>query len=297
MNKALIIALPLLALAATAARAQDHSGHGGHAGHIMPAAGEGGASADTPAPAPAAIPAPDAPTDHAADAYYDPAEMARARKALRYEAGGMPNSKLMIDRLEWLPGPGAESYAWEVEGWTGGDIDRFAVKSKGEGAFGGKAEKIELQAVWFHALDPWFNLRAGVRQDLQPRPRRTHAVLAIEGLAPYWFEVEGEIFLSNKGEVKARAEASYDQRITQSLVLQPRVEMNLSAQDVPELEMGSGFTSVEAGLRLRYELTREFAPYIGLNWEQKMGRTARYARDEGEKPGALRFVAGLRLWF
>lgn len=287
MRGAVLALLPFLALTPLAARAQDHSGH---AGHVIPAA-------DTPADAPAAAPAPEAPTDHAADTYYDPVEMARAREGLRYESGGMPNDMLMIDRLEWRPGPGQHGYNWEIEGWTGGDIDRLAIKSKGEGAFGGKAEKIELQLGWLHAIDPWFNVRAGVRQDLQPRPNRTQAVLAIEGLAPYWFEVEGELFVSQKGEVTARGEASYDQRLTQSLILQPRAEVNLSAQDIPELETGSGLTSVELGLRLRYEIVREFAPYVGVNWEQKMGRTARYARDEDEKPGALRFVAGVRFWF
>jgi copper resistance protein B len=292
VRAALLIALPLLALAAPAAYAQDHSGHTGHMGHAMPAPDEA-----TPAQQTANTPAPDAPKDHAADAYFDPAEMAEARKLLNYETGGMPNNKLMIDQLEWVPGRGADGYAWEAEGWIGGDIDRFAIKSKAEGAFGGSIEHLEFQAGWFHALDPWFNLHAGIRQDFQPRPRRTHAVLAIEGLAPYWFEVEGELFLSHKGEVTARAEASYDQRITQRLILQPAVELNLSAQDMPELETGAGFTAIEAGLRLRYELVREFAPYVGINWERKLGRTARYARLHGEDVDALRFVAGIRLWF
>ncbi len=291
MRATLLIALPLLALAAPAAYAQDHSGHAGHMGHAMPA------SEAAPADKPADMPAPDAPKDHAADAYFDPAEMAKSRKLLNYETGGMPNSKLIIDQLEWVPGRGADGYAWEAEGWIGGDIDRLAIKSKAEGAFGGSLEHMELQAGWFHALDPWFNLHAGVRQDFQPRPRRTHAVLAIEGLAPYWFEVEGELFLSHKGEVTARAEASYDQRITQRLILQPNAELNLSAQDMPELETGAGLTSIEAGLRLRYELVREFAPYVGINWERKLGRTARYARLHGEDVDALRFVAGVRLWF
>ncbi|MET0366054.1 MAG: copper resistance protein B [Sphingobium sp.] len=286
MRRALLIALPLLALAATGAQAQDHASHMGHA-----------MRSEAAADAPATAPAPDAPKDHAADAYYDPAEMAMARKGLRYEGGGMSNSMLMIDRLEWQPGPGADGYAWEAEGWTGGDIDRFAFKSKGEGAFGATPEKIEMQAGWLHAIDPWFNVRAGVRQDFQPRPRRTYGVIAVEGLAPYWFEVEGEVFLSQKGEVTARGEASYDQRITQSLILQPRAEVNLSAQDVPELDMGAGLTSVELGLRLRYEIVREFAPYVGVNWERKLGETARYARAEDENPGALRFVAGIRFWF
>lgn len=284
------IMLPLLMFASTAATAQDETNHQGHMGHGQPVE-------PSAADIPAATSAPAAPQDHAADAIYDPTEMAKARKMLRYEAGGMPGSMLLIDRLEWRPGPGAHSYAWEVEGWTGGDIDRLAFKSKGEGSFDGKAEKIELQAGWAHAIDPWFDVRVAVRQDLQPSPRRTHAVLAIEGLAPYWFEVEGEVFLSQKGEVTARAEASYDQRLTQSLILQPSAELNLSAQDVPELELGSGISSVELGLRLRYEFAREFAPYVGVNWERMLGRTARYARADGEKPEALRFVTGIRFWF
>lgn len=291
MRAALLIALPLLAFAAPPVHAQHHAGHQAPP-QVSPADGEAAVS-----DAPAATPAPDAPKDHAADAYFDPAEMAEARKLLRYETGGMPNSKLMVDQLEWSPGRGADGYAWEVEGWYGGDIDRFAIKSKGEGAFGGSLEKLEVQAGWFHALDAWFNLRAGVRQDFEPRPRRTHAVLAIEGLAPYWFEVEGELFLSHKGELTARAEASYDQRITQRLILEPNAELNLSAQDMPDLDTGAGFTSVEAGLRLRYEVVREFAPYVGVAWERKLGRTARYARLHGEDAAALAFVAGIRLWF
>lgn len=223
--------------------------------------------------------------------------MAAARKALRKEAGGMGASMLMLDRLEWRPAGGADGYEWELEGWTGGDIDRLAIKSRGEGTFGGPLESAEVQLGWNRALDPWFNLRMAVRQDLQPRPRRTHAVLAIEGLAPYWFEVEGEVFLSHKGEVTARAEASYDQRITQSLILQPAAELNISAQNMPELEQGAGLTSIELGLRLRYEIVREFAPYIGLNWERKLGQAADHARTGGEKPGSLRFVGGIRFWF
>ncbi len=288
-----MIAAPLLMAAATQAHAQDHGGHGHHA---MPAA-ETMTTAAPPAVRPATAPTPSAASDHAADAFYDPAAMAQAREALRLESGGMPHSKLMIDRLEWRPGPGRDRYAWELEGWIGGDIDRLAVKSKAEGAIGGKAENIEAQAGWSHALDPWFNVRAGVRQDLQPRPRRTHAVLAIEGLAPYWFEVEGEIFLSQKGEVTARAEASYDQRLTQSLIVQPRAELNLSASRIPALETGAGATSLELGLRLRYEFVREFAPYLGLNWERKLGQTARYARDRAEDTGGLGVVMGTRFWF
>ncbi len=263
----------------------EHHGHSMHQGPVMAPAREG---ASPPVP----------PSDHAADAIFDPAAMARARRALRREAGGMTASMLMFDRLEWRPVRGDDGYAWEVEGWTGGDLDRLAIKSKGEGALGGgPVEKAEFQVGWSHAIDPWFNLRTGVRQDFQPRPRRTQAVLAIEGLAPYWFEVEGELFLSHKGEVTARVEASYDQRLTQRLILQPAAELNISAQAMSDLHQSAGFTSAELGLRLRYEITREFVPYVGLHWERRFGRTADHARAEGEKPGNLHFVTGVRLWF
>lgn len=294
MSRAWMLALaPLLAAAPPALAQEDHSVHGGHESHD----GHAGHGAPAQPFGPAPSPAPSPPADHAADAWFDPAAMAAARAALRKESGGMGASMLMIDRLEWRPARGANGYAWEVEGWAGGDIDRLAFKSKGEGVSGARPEQAEVQAGWSHALDPWFNLRLGVRQDLRPRPMRTQAVLAVEGLAPYWFEVEGEAFVSHKGEVTARAEASYDQRITQSLILQPAAELNLSAQHMPELDTGAGLTSIELGLRLRYEVVREFAPYVGLHWERKLGETARLHRAKGEDPDSLRLVAGVRFWF
>lgn len=294
MKVALFFALPLLTVALPI-QAQDHAGHAMPPVAASPDTGTGGVPAA--APTPARTPVPVAPGDHAADAYYDPAAMARARARLRYESGGMPNNMLLLDRLEWRPGPGADGYAWEGEGWIGGDIDRLAFKSEGEGSVGGRMEQAEVQALWSHALDPWFNLQAGVRQDFRPEPRRTYATVGIEGLAPYWFELEGQLFLSDKGEASARAEASYDQRISQRLIAQPAVEVNISAQDVPELGLGSGITSVEAGMRVRYEIIREFAPYVGVHWERKLGATADYARDEGESTDSIRFVAGIRFWF
>src|SRR3546814_10668530 len=116
-------------------------------------------------------------------------------------------------------------------------------------------------------------------------------------LAPYLFEVEGALFLSNKGDLLGRLEGYYDQRITQRLVLQPRVELNLSAQDVPENRLGSGLTNAELGFRLRYEITRQFAPYIGVSYDAKTGRSADFARTDGEEPTTTSFVAGVRHWF
>ena len=271
---------------------EDHSAHqapaaDAHAGHDGPAS-DGDIPTGTVPPVPA---------DHAADAFYNSAEMARARAAMLKESGGMAFSQLMLDRLEYRMGKGAAGYHWEGEGWIGGDINRFAFKTEGEGAFGGPLERAEVQALYSRAIDPWFNLEAGVRHDIRPDPRRTYAVVGIEGLAPYWFEVSAQAFLSNRGDAHLRLEGSYDQRITQRLILQPAAEINVAAQDVPELGIGSGVSDVELGLRLRYEFAREFAPYLGVNWERKLGDTARFARADGERASATSLVMGVRFWF
>ncbi|MEV5020382.1 copper resistance protein B [Sphingobium sp. LMA1-1-1.1] len=300
----------LLAAAAFPARAQDHGqmdhgqmDHGAmeqedHSAHQAPAAdahaGHDGPASDGDIPAGTA---PSVPADHAADAFYNSAEMARARAAMLKESGGMAFSQLMLDRLEYRMGKGADGYHWEGEGWIGGDINRFAFKTEGEGAFGGPLERAEVQALYSRAIDPWFNLEAGVRHDIRPDPRRTYAVVGIEGLAPYWFEVSAQAFLSNRGDAHLRLEGSYDQRISQRLILQPAAEINVAAQDVPELGIGSGVSDVELGLRLRYEFAREFAPYVGVNWERKLGDTARFARADGERASATSLVMGVRFWF
>jgi copper resistance protein B len=268
-----------------------------HAGHAMPAA-PGAWPAMTGAPLPVGdAPAPPPPTDHLADAVYGGASMDRARDLLRLEHGGMRLSKTMIDRLEVRPDRGPDGYAWEGEFRYGGDIDRLVVKSEGEGAFGQHLEEAEVQALYSRAIGPYFDLQAGVRQDVQPRPRRTYATVGFEGLAPYWFELEGALFLSNKGDLSARLEGSYDLRVTQRLILEPRVEVNLQAQDVPELGEGSGLSDVEAGLRLRYEIRREFAPYVGVHYARTFGDTADFARAAGEDRDDLRVVLGVRAWF
>lgn len=258
-----------------------------HAGHAMPADDDSVPKGIAPPP----------PRDHAAKAFYSPAEMARARAAMLKENGGMTYSQVMLDRLEYRMGKGADGYHWEGEGWIGGDINRFAFKTEGEGVVGGPLESAEVQALYSRAIDPWFNVQAGVRHDIRPDPQRSYAVIGIEGLAPYWFEVEAQAFLSNKGDAHLRLEASYDQRITQRLILQPAAEVNIAAQDVPEIGVGSGLSDVELGLRLRYEFAREFAPYVGVNWERKLGDTARFARADGERASATSFVMGIRFWF
>ena len=232
----------------------------------------------------------------AADAIWGAEAMAPSRAALTHENGGQTFAKLLIDRLEYQAHDGPDGYAWEGQAWFGGDFDKFALKSEGEGTFGGEAEQAELQALWSHAIGPWVDLNAGVRHDFAG-PERTHLVLGLQGLVPYQFEVDGSVFLSDKGDLTARAEAELDQRITQRLILQPRAEMNFSAQDIPELGVGAGLDRAEVGLRLRYELAREFAPYVGASQEWRIGGSADYARQRGEAVSTTNFVAGVRFWF
>lgn len=308
---------PLLIGVASPAMAQDHSDYAGHAGHMdhanhatpatVPAEPENAHSGHDmhaghtmPTEAPAQIgntPAPLPPTDHAADQIHDPVAMAKAREALLLESGGMQFNMVMIDRAEIQFRDGEEGYAWEGEAWFGGDINRLKLKFSGEGDIDGAIEEAELQALYSRALDPWWNVVAGMRHDIRPDPSRTYAVIGVEGLAPYWFHLEGLAFLSEKGDVHLRAEASVDQRITQRLILQPAAEVNFALQDVPALHVGAGLTDFELGTRLRYEIKPEFAPYIGVEWHRKTGETARLARLGGEDVSAINIVAGIRFWF
>jgi copper resistance protein B len=279
-----------------------------HAGHQMPAmpamdaqapvdahAGHEPDKADPPVgpPSAAAMSGP----SHAADAIFGASAMAPAREIVRMEHGAITSSMILIDQLEALIGKGKDGYAWSAQGWYGGDIDRLWVKTEGESRFGERVESAEVQALWSHALDPWWNLQAGIRQDLRAGPDRTYAVVGIQGLAPYWFEVDGALFLSDKGDVTARIEAEYDLRLTQKLILQPAAEFNLSAQHVPELGIGSGLSTTEVGLRLRYQFVPEFAPYIGVKYERAYGDTADFRRAQDEKTGGWKFLVGIRSWF
>lgn len=269
----------------------DMSG-GTHAGGAMP----GMAMTGTALPAGHA-PAPPPPMDHYADRQFPASEMGRARRDMMREQGGRNFSQVMFNLAEVQVRNGKDGYRWDGEGWFGGDINRLTVKSEGEGVFRDGVDSAEVQALYSRAVGPYFNLQAGVRQDFQPTPARTYATVGFEGLAPYWFEVEGAAFLSNKGDLLGRVEGYYDQRITQRLILQPRVEINLAAQDVPENRLGAGLTDAELGLRLRYEISRQFAPYIGVSYEAKTGRTADFARADGKKSTSTSLMAGVRFWF
>ena len=248
---------------------------------------------EVPAGAP---PAP--PSDYAADHLFPPTAMAAARRQLRREHGGgeTPYAKVMANLLEYGAGAGANSYRWSGEAWLGGDIHRLVLKSEGEGKRAGGIESAELQALYSRAVGVYTDLQIGVRQDFEPHAR-TYLTVGAESLLPYWFEAEGAAFLSDKGDLSARIEGSYDLRLTSRLLLQPRAELNFAVQNDAATQTGSGLSDAELGLRLRYEIRREFAPYVGVSYERKFGRTADYSRAAGDDVEDTRLVFGVRAWF
>jgi copper resistance protein B len=263
-------------------------------GHCTPPAA--GAAEGTNLPAGAGLPPP-VPTDRAADAIYGPAAMGMARHHLALHHGSQSFSMVMLNIAELKIKDGHDAYEWGGEAWYGGDINRLVVKTEGEGALDGGVESAEVQALYSRAIGPYFDLQAGLRYDFAPDPSRVYAAVGFEGLAPGFFDVEGTLFLSDRGELMGRLEGYYDQRITQRLILQPRAEMNFAAQDSADIGVGAGLSEAEIGLRLRYDIAREFAPYVGVQYERVFGKTRDFLRDEGEATGGWSFLAGIRAWF
>lgn len=289
------------------ASAETADPHAGHAMPIPPAPGPAAAenphagheAADESTPAEETIPQtppPPPPTDHAADRDYNPATMAAARTLLQHEHGDVRYSKVIAKLAEYQSRSGPDGYRWDGQASFGEDVNRLLLKSEGEGTRGQGVEAAELQALYSRAVTPFFDLHAGVRQDFKPRDR-TYVTVGVEGLAPYWLDVEGAVFVSTKGEVLARAEGAFDLRLTQRWILQPRAELNFAAQDTRATQIGSGLSNAELGLRLRYEIRREFAPYIGVSYDHRFGKTADYARAAGEDPEVTSLVVGVRAWF
>lgn len=205
------------------------------------------------------------------------------------------NSMLLINQLEWQGGDG-NAQSWDIKGWVGGDIDRLWLRSEGERS-AGRTESAEVQALWGHAISPWWDLVGGVRQDFKPGDSQTWAAFGLQGMALYNFEAEATLFVGQSGHTAARLEGDYDILLTNRLILQPTAELNFYAQNDPQRGIGSGLSESELGLRLRYEIRREFAPYVGVSWNRAYGQTAQYARDEDEDIHQLRWVVGVRLWF
>lgn len=267
--------------------------HAGHRGQT-PVTPPSGTGADLPV---GSAPPPPVAADNLADRYFGAETMTRARDILKAEHGGGRVSKLMANIAELQTGPGGGGYRWDAESWYGGDLNRVVIKTEGEGGRGGGLELAETQLLYSRAVGRYTDLQVGIRHDVRPRPQTTYATVSVEVLLPYWWEAEAALFLSEDGDLRGRAEAWYDLRLTQRVVLQTQAELGFSAQDIRKLEIGSGVTHAELGLRLRYEIRREFAPYIGVAYERSLGRTADFARAAGERPESITFVAGIRSWF
>lgn len=206
---------------------------------------------------------------------------------------------VLLDRIEYQRGRGGDpdKRVWDAQGWVGGDYDKFWFKTEGESRVGGGTENAEVQALYARLIAPFWYLQAGVRYDARPQPTRSFAVVGLQGLAVYWFDVEASAFVSDDGHVSARFEAEYDLPFTQRLILQPRFETDVAANRVESLGIGRGVNDVSLGLRLRYEIKREIAPYLGVAWKRTLGETADFARRNGEDTREFGIVAGLRLWF
>ena len=277
-------------------------GHGkAHHGHINHSAQQKGTHAEHDELSNLPVNAPPPPEAfigpaYAADQFVGAEAMAASRAAVARAVSGTPVFWFQGDRLELRGRDGKDGYLWDIQGYYGGDLEKLWFKSEGEGSFGETLKSAEVQALYSKAIAPFFDFQLGVRQDLTG-PDRTHVVVGIQGLTPYLFEIDTALFLSTKGDLTARIEGELDQRITQRLILQPRVEVNLSAQDIPELGIGGGVDSLEAGLRIRYEFFREFAPYIGVEQEWKLGGSRKFALGTGEDPSVTNFVFGIRFWF
>jgi copper resistance protein B len=201
------------------------------------------------------------------------------------------------EQLEYRLSNGKDTFSWDAQAWIGGDYHKAWFKTQGDAPLDGPLENAEFQALYSRAISAFWDLQVGARYDARPDPSRGFAVLGIQGLAPYFFEVDAAAFVSDEGDVSARFEAEYELLLTQRLIAKPSAELNFAVQEVEELGIGSGLSEVELGLRLRYEIVREIAPYIGVSWERKVGATANFAQRQGEDAGDLAFVAGVRFWY
>ena len=203
---------------------------------------------------------------------------------------------VLLDQLEGRFNGNNPEFRWDGQGWIGTDYDKLWIKSEGTFSNGGLDDG-QHQFLYDRAVTTYFDLQAGLRSDLDSRPSRNWAAFGIQGLAPYFFDLELTGYVSSEGHFAGKLQASYDLLITQRLILQPQIELNLYSKADPARLVGAGFSDIDTGLRLRYEISRKFAPYLGVVYQGKFGQTANFARQAGESTGDFRFVLGARVWF
>ena len=202
----------------------------------------------------------------------------------------------ILDELEMRDTGGDNTLSWDGQGWIGKDLQKLWIKAEGERT-GGNTNEVELQLLYSKAIARYWEFQVGVRHDFEPSPSRSWAAIGVQGLAPYFFETDAALFIGDSGRTALRLESEYELLLTQRLILTPDIEVNFYGQDDAVVGVGSGLSDLEVGLRLRYEIRREFALYIGINWSKLFGNTADFARIAGEKSSETQLVIGLRAWF
>lgn len=210
--------------------------------------------------------------------------------------GSELHSFVLLDRLEAWDADHGNGQAWEAQAWIGGDLSRLWLRSEGE-RVDGHTESANLEVLYGRSVSAWWDVVGGVRHDFQPGSPQTWAAIGLQGLAPYKFEVQATAYLGESGHTAANIEVEYELLLTNRLILQPLVEVEWYGKDDPARGVGDGLSKLEAGLRLRYEFTRRFAPYVGVVHERTFGGTADLHEAAGEDARDTRVVAGLRLWF
>ena len=229
---------------------------------------------------------------------------AKAQKAPPFSHSIMMDNQtyvyLIAERLEYTSVSGADPMAWDVQGYVGKDLNKFWFQTEGHALTSQTEGEMEFQGLYSRAISAYVDAQAGFRYShmysANGYDSREFAVLGLQGLAPYFFEFESDLYVSTKGDISARVLGSYNLLFTQRLIGQPRFETNLAVQEVDKYGIGSGFNNIKIGFRLRYEIHREFAPYIGISWDRKLGQTADFIQQEGGDAGTFGLVGGLRLW-
>ena len=203
----------------------------------------------------------------------------------------------LVERLEWQNADRVDALDWKMRAWLGRDLDRLWLRTEGEHTEKQGTQTSQVEVLWGHAFARWWELVAGARMDQAPGPSQTWAAFGVQGLAPYRIELEATAYLGESGRTALQIETQYELLLTNRLILQPLLELDLYGKDDPERQIGSGLSTTEVGLRLRFEWRRELAPYVGVTWIRKWQETADLARLAGESTEETRWVAGLRFWF
>jgi len=205
-------------------------------------------------------------------------------------------TKVMIDQMEVRSMAGSDPLVIDAETWIGYDLNKFWIKAEVE-RLDGETEEAQWQFLYSRAVAPFWDIQMGWRHDAKPSPSRDWLALSMKGVAPYFFEVDASMYIGKSGQVAFVVDAEYEALITQKLILSPEVEVSAYTKTDAVQNIGSGFSSMDLGLRLRYEIRREFAPYIGLNWSKKLGETADLVKAAGGDTDDMQWVTGIRAWF